>query len=318
MIKKSLAMFIIFLLIFNVSCKKMNSSNNIEDEYINEIEKEYQNSSDNDVVAETNDNIITTDTNGNINEKYSDAEQVIKDQAESNIQSNILYSTNNITEKYNNTQLDKNQSESSAQITVKKGPIKATIDNFYSPWTSKNDPLIIREIRVMIANKEYTKALNYINNLDFNNLPADADVGHLYQFKGIIHFFLSKRNKSHIALADESFKNAARNTKIEKFKPLSLLWNGMLYQAYSTDENQLKEAIALFDKVITEYPRTRFANDAVFYKAAAMKKLGMNENEYNDLFLSIKRGGFVDTLVFSQIINDYVPANDLVDREILK
>ena len=144
------------------------------------------------------------------------------------------------------------------------------------------------------------------------------DVGHLYQFKGIVHYFLSKNNKSNIALADECFKKVEGITKIEKFKPLSLLWNGMLYQTYSTDENQLKEAISLFDRVITEYPRTRFANDAVFYKAVTMKKLGMPESEYNDLFLSIERGGFVDTLVFSQIINDYVPANELVNREMLK
>ncbi len=92
----------------------------------------------------------------------------------------------------------------------------------------------------------------------------------------------------------------------------------MLYQTYSADEAQLNEAISLFDRIITEYPRTRFANDAVFYKAVTMKKLGMPENEYNDLFLSVKRGGFVDTLVFSQVINDYVPADDLVDKEMLK
>lgn len=170
----------------------------------------------------------------------------------------------------------------------------------------------------MIANKEYTQALNYINKLDFNNLPSDVDVGHLYQFKGIVHYFLAKNDKSNIAKADECFKKVEGLTKIEKFKPLSLLWNGMLYQTYSKDENELKEAIALLDRVITEYPRTRFANDAVFYKAVTMKKLGMPENEYNDLFLSIKRGGFVDTLVFSQVINDYVPANELVDKEIVK
>ena len=169
----------------------------------------------------------------------------------------------------------------------------------------------------MIANKEYTKALNYINTLNFDNLPDDVDIGNLYQFKGICHYFLSKTNKSHIALSDDSFKKVANLASIDsKIKPLSYLWNGMLYQTYSTDTNQLNEAIILFDKVITEYPRTRFANDALFYKALTIKKLGKPENEYNDILLAIKRGGFVDTLVFSQVINDYVSANDLVDKEL--
>ena len=312
MIKKSLAILIALLLVFTISCKKPES--NIEDDYINEIEKEYQNSSSNDVVVETN-NGFSDNTGSTSNNMSSSANNNINNNQAVNNKPN-----QNINRTDNNT-----TASSAAVVPAKKRPLKATIYNFYSPWTSNDDPLMIREIRVMIANKEYTQALNYINKLDFNNLPEDVDVGHLYQFKGIVHYFLAKEGKSnntvvknHITLADECFKKVEGLTSIEKFKPLSLLWNGMLYQTYSSDKNELQEAIALFDRVITEYPRTRFANDAVFYKAVTMKKLGMPENEYNDLFLSIKRGGFVDTLVFSQVINDYVPANDLVDREMLK
>ncbi|WP_300753904.1 hypothetical protein [uncultured Brachyspira sp.] len=311
MIKQSLAVLLVILLSFAVSCQKPNNQNNLEEDYIEEIEKEYQNSSSNDVVVETNDyaddyimsNNDNTQVNNNPNNNY---------QANNNSSVKDTYSTSS--------------SSSSSSVNARRRPLKATIDTFYSPWTSKDDPLIIREIRVMIANNEYTKALDYINKLDFNNLPADVDVGQLYQFKGIVHYFLAKGGyksnnivvRSNIISADECFKKVEGLTKIEKFKPLSLLWNGMLYQTYSNNETELQEAIALFDRVITEYPRTRFANDAVFYKAVTMKKLGMPENEYNDLFLSIKRGGFVDTLVFSQVINDYVPANDLVDKEMVK
>ena len=46
--------------------------------------------------------------------------------------------------------------------------------------------------------------------------------------------------------------------------------------------------------------------------------MGRPESEYNDLFLSVRRGGFADTLVFSQRVNDYVSANNLVDRELLR
>ena len=303
MIKKSLAVLFVILLSFVVSCKKPN--------YINEIEKEYQNSSSNDVVVETND--YTDDYMSSNN-----------DNTQVNNKPNNNYQANNNTTSIKDT-YSSSSSSSSSSANARRRPLKATIDTFYSPWTSKDDPLIIREIRVMIANNEYSKALDYINKLDFNNLPDDVDVGQLYQFKGIVYYFLSKGTKSNnfitksnMDMATECFKKVEGLTKIEKFKPLSLLWNGMLYQTYSNDEAQLQEAIALFDRVITEYPRTRFANDAVFYKAVTMKKLGMPENEYNDLFLSIKRGGFVDTLVFSQVINDYVPANDLVDKEMVK
>ena len=151
----------------------------------------------------------------------------------------------------------------------------------------------------MIANKEYVQAKNYIDRLDFNNLPANVDLGQLYQFKGIVHYFLSKSDKANIAIANDSFKMVAASTKIEKFKPLSLLWNGMLYQTYSNDPNELQ-------------------NDAIFYKALTLKKMGRPANEYNDLFLSVKRGGFADTLVFSQKVNDYVPANRLVDEQMVQ
>ena len=317
MIKKSLAVLLAIVLSFAVSCQKPNNENSLEEDYIEEIEKEYQSSSSNDVIAETNDYGFTSNEDNNM-PQYNDNQ--VNNNTQANNQNNNSYNQNS-----GSSSKKTSNSSSSSTSTVKRRPLKATIDTFYSPWTSKDDPLMIREIRVMIANKEYNQALNYINRLDFNNLPADVDIGHLYQFKGIVHYFLAKEGKSnntvarnHIIAADECFKKVAGLTSIEKFKPLSLLWNGMLYQTYSSDGNELQEAINLFDRVITEYPRTRFANDAVFYKAVTMKKLGMPENEYNDLFLSIKRGGFVDTLVFSQVINDYVPANDLVDREMLK
>ena len=225
---------------------------------------------------------------------------------------------------YNNNQISQNRTIPSTPVRtpapVRRGPRKATINTFYSPWanTHKTDPLIVQEIRVMIANKEYTRARNYIDNLNLNNLPAGVDLGHIYQFKGIVHYFLSKNDRTNIPLADTAFKNVMNNTTIEKFKPLSLLWNGMLYQTYSADMNELQSAVDLFDRVINEYPSTRFANDATFYKAITLKKMGKPENEYNDLFLSVRRGGFADTLVFSQIVNDYVPANTLVDRELLQ
>lgn len=289
MLKKALLMFLsLILLSFIASCK---DNKNVQDDYINQIEREYQQSTNQDVILESN--------NFNSSPFYDD------------------FSVND----YNQNNAPKKPTPTVRTSTpIMRGQRKATIYNFYSPWASthKTDPLIIKEIRVMIANKEYTRARNYINNLDLNNLPVGVDLGQIYQFKGIVHYFLSKSNRANISIANESFKNVMNNTTIEKFKPLSLLWNGMLYQTYSTDMNELQSAVDLFDRVINEYPSTRFANDATFYKAVTLKKMGMAESEYNDLFLSVKRGGFADTLIFSQVVNDYVPANTLVDRELLR
>ncbi len=289
MLKKALLMFLsLILLSFIASCK---DNKNVQDDYINQIEREYQQSTNQDVILESN--------NFNSGPFYDD------------------FSVND----YNQNNAPKKPTPTVRTSTpIRRGQRKATIYNFYSPWASthKTDPLIIKEIRVMIANKEYTRARNYINNLDLNNLPVGVDLGQIYQFKGIVHYFLSKSNRANISIANESFKNVMNNTTIEKFKPLSLLWNGMLYQTYSTDMNELQSAVDLFDRVINEYPSTRFANDATFYKAVTLKKMGMAESEYNDLFLLVKRGGFADTLIFSQVVNDYVPANTLVDRELLR
>ena len=291
MFKKALLMFLsLMLLSFIAACK---DNKNVQDDYISQIEREYQQSTNNqDVILESN--------NFDSNPFYDDFG--INDFNQNNVAPTPVVKTPPPT------------------TMVRRGPKKATIDTFYSPWASthKTDPLIIKEIRVMIANKEYTRARNYINNLDLNNLPAGVDLGQIYQFKGIVHYFLSRSDRANIVIADESFKNVMDNTAIEKFKPLSLLWNGMLYQTYSTDMNELQSAVDLFDRVIDEYPSTRFANDATFYKAVTLKKMGRAESEYNDLFLSVKRGGFADTLIFSQVVNDYVPANTLVDRELLQ
>ena len=298
MMKK--ALLIVLSLIFIISCNK--KDDNIQNDYLNQIENEYNQNTGSNVVLET-DNTTIEDTGILTDNQYSDMTMSNDVYTQTPMQPANTYTPTPPPNAY-----------------VMPGPKKATVNNFYSPWadTHKTDPLIIQEIRVMIANKEYVQAKNYIDRLDFNNLPANVDLGQLYQFKGIVHYFLSKSDKANIAIANDSFKMVAASTKIEKFKPLSLLWNGMLYQTYSNDPNELQNAVSLFDNIINSYPRTRFANDAIFYKALTLKKMGRPANEYNDLFLSVKRGGFADTLVFSQKVNDYVPANRLVDEQMVQ
>lgn len=301
MLKKILIILTISVFAFSVSCQRKKES--VEEKYLSSIESEYSNkfSSNNYTIIEDSETDIIISTNQLIPaQTLKPATTIVKKSTDSK---------NTKSEKPVGTFVIKKTGTSKNKDTK-----KITVNTFYSPWTSVNDHIIIKEIRVMIANQEYKQALNYINNLDFNNLPAEVDIGQVYQFKGIVNYFLSKNDKNAMQVAVDSFRMVEGNTKIAKFKPLSLLWNGMLYQTYSTSEADLNEAVALFDRVINEYPRTRFVNDAMFYKALTLKKLGYPVSEYRDILLAIKQGGFVDTLIYSQTVNDYVNGNTLVDK----
>lgn len=309
--------FLLCLVFIIVSCKDEGKSN-IQEEYLSEIEEEYT----------PTDDFITNEVPVIEAEAYNNGTKVdiTTPRAQSLTPSMAAKSGSSSPSPKRYKPLESKQearsSSSSSYITYKtpapKKPTKYTSGNFKTKWSETDDSAEIKDIRVMIANKEYLPAKYYIDRFDFNVLPANIDKGHLYQFKGIVSFFLVPTDSNSMAVAEESFKMVADNTKIEKFKPLSLLWNGMLYQKYSNDPAKLNEAIALFDRVITEYPQTRFVNDAVFYKAVTLKKLGRPQDEYNDLFLSIKKGGYPDALVYSQVVNDYVLASSLVDSAMMR
>ena len=136
MLKKSLpiVLSLIFLSsIFIISCKDDNQD--VQDEYINQIEQEYRQSTNEDVVLESN--------NFGSNQSFEDM------------------GINNNNNNFNQSSANKTVPATPVRTSrpVRRGPRKATINTFYSPWanTHKTDPLIIQEIRVMIANKEYTR-----------------------------------------------------------------------------------------------------------------------------------------------------------------
>ena len=306
--------FLLCLVFIMVSCKGEKS--NIQEEYLSEIEEEYT----------PTDDFVTNEVPIIEAEAYTNGKKV-----ETNPRTMTItpYSGTKKEDTSSNPKVYKplqtKQSKSSGSSSYKtystpapKKVTKYTSANFDTKWSKTDDSAEIKDIRVMIANREYLPAKYYIDRFDFNALPANIDKGHLYQFKGIVSFFLVPTDTNAMVIAEESFKMVADNTKIEKFKPLSLLWNGMLYQKYSNDPVKLNEAIALFDRVITEYPQTRFVNDAVFYKAVTLQKLGRPADEYNDLFLSIKKGGYPDALVYSQVVNDYVLGSSLVDSKMMR
>lgn len=329
MYKNIIFLILCMVIIFSVSCQRKKES--IEEAYLTEIESEYKPLDS----AETNygDTIeADTDTSNTRSTQYSYTPPVrtttnrgvIAGSTTIPSRTGTTMSTTpsrtattmstTTTRAIGSTPISTRVAPRVQSFTPNVAPVrKYTVNNFDTTWTSKSDPIIIRELRVMIANREYQKARDYINRLDFNNIPADVDLGHLYQFKGIVYYFLSFNNNVAMVAAEESFKQVEALTKIEKFKPLSLLWNAMLYQRYSNDQAKLNEAIVLLDRIINEYPRTRFANDAVYYKAMTLKKLGRPASEYAELLDSIRAGGYVDDLIFSQTVNDYVKSSILVN-----
>jgi len=304
------------IILFSISCQRQKQS--IEEDYLREIESEY---TPPESVKTNYENTIEADTA--ITNRVSPATRRVTPTTNrvSPATSRVSPATRRVTPATRRvTPATSRVSPATRRVTpiipytptpIRKAT-KYTINNFDTAWTSKNDPNIIKELRVMIANREYEKARVYIDKLDFNNIPANIDLGNLYQFKGIVYYFLVPSNAIALAASEESFKQVVALTKIEKFKPLSLLWNAMLYQKYSNDEVKLNEAIALLDRIITEYPRTRFVNDAVYYKALTLKKLGRPESEYSPLLNSIKTGEYIDDLIFSQGVNGYVKSSVLV------
>ena len=107
MIKKSLAILIALLLVFTISCKKP-AEGNIEDDYINEIEKEYQNSSSNDVVVETNNGVSNNNTSNNMSSALDNDYKPVNNKPNQNI-----------------NRTDNNTSSSSAAASRSARPIAA-------------------------------------------------------------------------------------------------------------------------------------------------------------------------------------------------
>ncbi len=193
--------------------------------------------------------------------------------------------------------------------TVSK-PTQST--TFTSQWVDTRDSKVIKDVRTMIANRQYKEAQRYINNLNMNTL-TDTDIGHLYQFKGIVHYFLVPTDTKAFSVSIESFQKAFDLTNIDKFRPLSILWLGMLYERYSNNETELTQALNLFDEVMDKYSDTRFANDAAFYKVLVLQKLGRIQ-EANELISTLETTKYPDNLVYSRWSNDYVDLKRLLPK----
>lgn len=192
---------------------------------------------------------------------------------------------------------------------------------FYSPYiedTIGTDHPIIKEVRVMIANKSYAKVAEYINKYDLdNNPPAGLDVGHLYHFKGIAYFYLSANNRSNVPVASDSFAKVSNKTDKEKFKRLAVLWNGMLYETYASSPEDLNKAIALFDELLNARGRDiyveRFLSDAAYYRACALKKLNRID-EANEEIARIRTGVYQDKDIYSHKKLDYLPVETVLQE----
>ncbi|MEK6795978.1 MAG: FecR family protein [Spirochaetota bacterium] len=176
-------------------------------------------------------------------------------------------------------------------------------------WDSPMSAQAREALRVLwrgkpVEMKSYFEALN----VD----AADGDKGELCHLKGVAYFLLAKKDRSLKTTAVECFEKANQTTGKQKFKVLSMLWLGMTYYSYYSDAESLKKGMGWLDRVTEEYPRTRFANDAVLYKALTKRQLGQSE-EYKELLLGLERGGYPDIYVYWIPMNQYVRAKDAVN-----
>lgn len=272
------------------SCKK---KENIEQSYISDLEKEYE-------LSEIDSPSTTNQTN------------VINLVVETPKEKTYVPVAPQNKVPTQNRAPQKIDSRKRAPIKPKLQKKTVTYKKIY-PWVDTKDSKEIKKTRDLIAREKYQEAKEYVDSLDIENLK-DTDIGHLYQFKGIICYFLVQEDSNQFAEAIGYFEEAFNRTKIAKFEPLSLLWLGMLYEQYSYNEEELYTAISIFDRIINEYSTSRFVNDAIFYKILVMKKLDKSPYEYSDLQTSLQQGKFVDDYIYSKWHKDYVKKDVIINR----
>ncbi len=314
---KNLKLFLLIAIaVFALSCSK--NKNEIDEGYLIELENDYNRS----ISAETggDDEEVFTYNEPAVNSQSSTAESIavttrapVSDSSASsrfgdNSSLVVRTTSENVTPAPEPRVVA--PATSTTTPTVATAPARPT--TFTSQWVDTKDSKVIKDVRLMIANREYEKAQRYIKNLNMNNLPG-TDIGHLYQFKGIVNYFLVPTDTEAFSTAIESFQKAFDMTGVDKFKPLSILWLGMLYERYSNNTVELTQAVNLFDEITEKYSNTRFANDAIFYKALALQKLGRID-EANSLVYNLETSKYPDTLVYSKWSNDYVELKTLLPR----
>lgn len=296
---KVLLMFVVTLFVF--SCA--NKEGDIEESYLLELEKEYNEE-------------VPIETEVESSFVYDDGLNTGQTDPSVSTQGSTTSVGRPSTTRTPNTSTTTVSGSTATKIAPSKpAPAKRTYTKpktFTSKWVDTQDTQVIKDVRLMIANREYRKAKNYLDRLDYSNL-GQTDVGHLYQFEGIINYFLVPVDASAFSESVDSFQKAYDMTNIEKFKPLSILWLGMLYERYSNNDVELLQAINLFDEIINNYSNTRFANDAVFYKALVLQKLGRIE-EANILINALETTTYPDALVYSKWNNDYVALNKVLPK----
>ncbi|MBI4979558.1 MAG: FecR domain-containing protein [Spirochaetes bacterium] len=184
-------------------------------------------------------------------------------------------------------------------------------DKGYEP--SKDVPTLtgpVNDIRMILRGGNLVEARAFFDRLNIET--ADADKGELYHFKGVTYFLSAVRNKTYRETAIQSFEKAGEITGKEKIKALSQLWLGMTYYNFFSDADNLKKGVAALDNVIDNYPKTRFANDAVMYKGLIKKQLGQT-SEYQELLAKVEGGGYPDIHVYWIPTSQYVRAKDAVN-----
>lgn len=175
------------------------------------------------------------------------------------------------------------------------------------------------KLRTYLSQGKLKSAERYLSKINFVSPGVGHDRGELYHFKGVTCFLLAEENINnesvkfkYVNAADEAFRLAHENTMKTKFKPLSLLWRGMLMENfYWESADKLSLGLVYLNMIIKDYPTSRFANDAEFYKALIHTKLGKRA-EAEESLLRVRRGGYEDDVVYWKRAKNYISSEKAV------
>lgn len=178
---------------------------------------------------------------------------------------------------------------------------------------------IIPTMRKLLMQGKVKTAKNFIDEYDLSTASkAGEDEGALYHFKGVTYYIYSRvYSVNYLGKAGSYFELANARTKDDYYEAYSALWNGMLREELGQSKGEFEEGIDWLDKVIKEYSRSVFINDAKLYKAVLYYKLG-KKSEAKELLASVKRGGGSVYSRWHNAFRNAASTANYVDSKIMK
>lgn len=185
------------------------------------------------------------------------------------------------------------------------------VDMFDRDAKSGGSTWSANHMKKLLMKGYYTKAHQYFNKIKptLDSLPV-RDKGELYHYNGVALYMLCKNNASYFNAARSAFTTANSITTRQNIREYSILWHALLYESFGNSSEDYQSGVSLLNGLISDYPESRFVNDAVFYKAILYRKMG--NTEYSVLLDKAMASGYADSELYSKWHQTYIPASRAV------